>query len=260
LLTDTSTQQHAQIQELLARRQEDLERMVQLQGQLLAARAGAARVTFVDVRGIGKPSNFTSETKHFASWSFKLGNFLEGLLPGMRGALQWAQEREEAIESLDDLWNVKKLSIREIVQVTGLSRNLVERTVAKNGWPLRRPSKYLTISTEELLDLHSRMSLAQIADHFYISPSTVSLLFKRHNIRVSGGRRSSLLAGDEKEIEKLWKEGKKIREIAEWLGVADHVIAPWVGLFNNRKRTQAYHEKEAENGDLGAPAKDPRTV
>jgi hypothetical protein len=203
------------------------------------------------------PENFTKQTAPpLAPNSLNLLDLVEG----EKQKDPNFQRQKEAIESLDDLWNVKKLSIREIVQVTGLSRNLVERTVAKNGWPPRRPSKYLTISTEELLDLHSRMSLAQIADHFYISPSTVNLLFKRHNILVCGGRRSSLLAGDEKEIEKLWKEGKKIREIAEWLGVADHVIAPWVGLFNNRKRTQAYHGKEAENGDPGAPAKDPRTV
>ena len=170
------------------------------------------------------------------------------------------QGQKEAIESLYDLWNVQKLSLSRIIRITGLSRYLIEQTIAKNNWPLHRPSKFGHISTEELKNLYVNKTIEQIADHFCSSPNTVRSLFKRHKIPVGGGRRSSLLKGDEEEIEKLWKEGKKIDEIADWLGVPRHVISPWIGILNNRKKTQAYHEKEAENGDLGAPAKDPRTV
>ena len=54
-------------------------------------------MTFVDVKGIGKPSTFSSEPRQFSSWSFKLGNFLEGVLGGIKEAIEWAQEQDTVI-------------------------------------------------------------------------------------------------------------------------------------------------------------------
>ena len=74
----------------------DLQRAVDLQAQVIALASAAAaskpRVTFVDVKGIGKPTTFNSEVKSFPTWSFKLGNFLEGILKGMKDGLEWAAD------------------------------------------------------------------------------------------------------------------------------------------------------------------------
>ena len=79
-----------------------LQQMVELQGrvvELTAAQTQARRVTFVDVKGIGKPSSFASDSKQFSAWRFKLGNFLEGIMSGMREGLEWAQDQDTMIES-----------------------------------------------------------------------------------------------------------------------------------------------------------------
>ena len=59
-----------------------------MQATAASSRASQSRVTFVDVKGIGKPTTFSSEPRQFGSWSFKLGNFLEGILGGMKDALE----------------------------------------------------------------------------------------------------------------------------------------------------------------------------
>ena len=73
------------VQDLGALRNTDLQREVDLQGQLLAAQR--SRVTFVVVKSIGKPATFSSEPGQVGAWALKLGNFLEGVSGGMKAAL-----------------------------------------------------------------------------------------------------------------------------------------------------------------------------
>ena len=67
----------------------DMQRTMDLQAQVITMATAAAaasskpqlaRVAFVDTKGIGKPATFGSDLKQFLTWSFKLGNFLEGIL------------------------------------------------------------------------------------------------------------------------------------------------------------------------------------
>ena len=72
-------------------RNADVQRMVDLQGQLLAAQG--SRVTFVDVKGIGmQPATFSSEPRQFGAWALMLGNLLEGALSVMHAALDMGAE------------------------------------------------------------------------------------------------------------------------------------------------------------------------
>ncbi len=74
----------------------DMQRTLDLQAQVITMATAAAasskpqlaRVTFVDTKGIGKPATFGSELEQFPTWSFKLGNFLEGILKGMKDGLE----------------------------------------------------------------------------------------------------------------------------------------------------------------------------
>ncbi len=40
---------------------------------------------------------FISEPRQFSNWSLKLGNFLEGILGGMKEAFEWAQDQDITI-------------------------------------------------------------------------------------------------------------------------------------------------------------------
>ena len=76
-----------------------MQRALDLQTQVIALATSAAtstktRVTFVDTKGIGKPTTFSSEPRQFPKWSFKLGNFLEGILKGMKDGLEWAADQD----------------------------------------------------------------------------------------------------------------------------------------------------------------------
>src|SRR5665648_216793 len=97
LLTTQSEQHQRRAEELHQLRTADLQRMVELQSQVIGARQAKARVTFVDIKGIGKPSTFSSEPRQFGPWAFKLGNFLEGIESVMKDALEWAQDQETTI-------------------------------------------------------------------------------------------------------------------------------------------------------------------
>eukprot|EP00959_Pyramimonas_sp_CCMP1952_P422722 8855370-Pyramimonas_sp.AAC.1 len=76
--------------------------MTALQATVTADReARKQKVQFVDVKGIGKPTVFSSDMKAWSSWSFKLGNFLEGIMSGAKEALEYCQDQEEALTEED---------------------------------------------------------------------------------------------------------------------------------------------------------------
>ncbi len=100
VLTRAAEQQGLELRAAEASRAISLQ---QIQAQVIAqataasSRASQSRMTFVDVKGIGKPTTLSSELRQFGSWSFKLGNFLEGILGGMKEALEWAQDQDSVI-------------------------------------------------------------------------------------------------------------------------------------------------------------------
>ena len=69
-------QEQEAVRDLAVLRNADLQGMVELQGQLLAAHR--SRVTSVDVRCNGKPATLISQTRPFGARARKFGNFLEG--------------------------------------------------------------------------------------------------------------------------------------------------------------------------------------
>ena len=77
-----------------AQRAEELARMVRLQDQLLERKT---KTQFVDVKSIGKPSNFYSDIQKFNTWALKLGSFLESIQDGMKAALEHVQDQEVKI-------------------------------------------------------------------------------------------------------------------------------------------------------------------
>ena len=77
-LTTQLANQGTNMRSLEAARVQYMHTMIDMQGKLMAKAAETSRVRFVDVKGIGRPSVFHYEVKAWSSWSFKLGNFLEG--------------------------------------------------------------------------------------------------------------------------------------------------------------------------------------
>ncbi len=67
LLTSTAEKQEHELRAAEASRTILLQQMIDLQAQVIAqasaSRAGPSRVTFVDVKGIGKPATFSSEPR-----------------------------------------------------------------------------------------------------------------------------------------------------------------------------------------------------
>ena len=82
-LQEAAQQQQEAVHNLEAPRNADLQRMVCLQGQLLAAQRSCA--TLVDVKGIGKPATWflNSELRQFGACALKLSNFLDAVIKGL---------------------------------------------------------------------------------------------------------------------------------------------------------------------------------
>ena len=102
-LTTQLARQDNTMRQLELARVQDMHTVIDLQSKLMAKAAEASRVRFVDVKGIGKPSTFHSEVKAWSSWTFKPGNFLEGITLGMKDALEWCQERDTTVTSTTQL-------------------------------------------------------------------------------------------------------------------------------------------------------------
>ena len=60
------------------------------------------RDTLIDTKGFGRPSSFGAGTqpeleKKFPVWSRKVHNFIVGVYPDMKDALEWAMESQKEI-------------------------------------------------------------------------------------------------------------------------------------------------------------------
>ena len=87
-LTAELTRQRDLMNTVQAQRMQDLEAMTKLQQTIITEReASKKRVQLVDVKGIGKPSVYNSDMKSWSSWAFKLQNFMEGVVSGIKEAL-----------------------------------------------------------------------------------------------------------------------------------------------------------------------------
>jgi hypothetical protein len=144
VLTQQAELQQANIREMDLKRTQDLQGMIALQAQVIAAGNKKTRTTFVDIKGIGKPSTFSSETKQFGTWAFKLGNFLEGVLSGMKDAIEWAQEQDTVIldaspiDALLDGADHRDMG-RQLYAVLaqlceGEALDLVQNVINSDGW------------------------------------------------------------------------------------------------------------------------------
>lgn len=99
-------QMHQQQSQMNQQQHANLERLVEMQGIVVKLQdrpESPKRVTFLVIKGIGKPPTFASGPQQFSSWSFKLGNFLEGIVARMKDALGWAQEQEKDTRDLEEL-------------------------------------------------------------------------------------------------------------------------------------------------------------
>ena len=110
-LTNDMAVQRQQFDAERAQRAGEYQQLLQQQQQITTSllEQQARRQGLVDNKGIGKPNSFNSDKKSWSSWSFRLANFLENLRPGMKKALDWAQE--EAAEIGDDINNVDMVSM-----------------------------------------------------------------------------------------------------------------------------------------------------
>ena len=145
-LTQHAEQQQAIIEEMTRGRVQAAEQMVALQARMLDLTvARPTRVTFVDLKGIGKPSNYSGDPRTFAGWAFKLGNFLEGIVAGMKKALEVAADHDEPIEDpvavtteLPAGTDVRDVGRQLYAVLAQLCENealdLVQTTQDSNGW------------------------------------------------------------------------------------------------------------------------------
>jgi hypothetical protein len=134
----------------------DMQRTMDLQAQVITMAAAAAatkpqlaRVTFVDTKGIGKPATFSSELKQFPTWSFKLGNFLEGILKGMKDGLEWAADQDSLILDLTPLETILEpgVDVKDAGRQTyavlaqlcdGEALDLIQNVIGSDGWEAYR--------------------------------------------------------------------------------------------------------------------------
>ena len=88
-----------------------------LPAQLATALQREPRRTFIDVRGLGKPSVFNNEEKSFGVWARKREIYVVGVYPDLRSILPWcceqdqpvaaAQVQAEGVITLSDIGQVK---------------------------------------------------------------------------------------------------------------------------------------------------------
>lgn len=108
-LNDMQQRHQAQLQQqqaqLTQQQNATLRQLIEMQGIVvkLQKRPESKRITIVVVEGIGKPSTCAADPTQFSSLAFKPGNFLEGMVAGMKEALDWVQEQEKEIKDLSEL-------------------------------------------------------------------------------------------------------------------------------------------------------------
>ena len=108
-LTAELTRQRDLVNTVQAQRMQDLEAMTRLQQTIITEReSNKKRVQLVDVKGIGKPSVYNSDMKSWSSWSFKLQNFMEGVVSGIKEALDYVQDQEETLtqDNMDEIQEI----------------------------------------------------------------------------------------------------------------------------------------------------------
>ncbi len=71
MLTAEASTQRDNLRAMEQQRTTDKQNMIALQQQVIAAGQRKERPSFVDVKGIGKPSTFSSEPRQFGTWAFK---------------------------------------------------------------------------------------------------------------------------------------------------------------------------------------------
>ena len=158
LLTKEAERSQAATALLENQRFVDMQRTMDLQAQVITMAAAVtaaskkpqlARVTFVDTKGIGKPATFGSELKQFPTWSFKLGNFLEGILKGMKDGLEWAADQDSLILDLTPLETILEpgVDVKDAGRQTyavlaqlcdGEALDLIQNVIGSDGWEAYR--------------------------------------------------------------------------------------------------------------------------
>jgi hypothetical protein len=165
------------------------------------------RVRFIDVKGIGRPSNFTNDMRQFPSWSFKLGNFLEGSVKGMKGALECAQDQDEDADS-EELRAILPEGVdpeeagRQLFTVLaqlceGESLDLVQTTQRSGGWAAWRAIAK-RVDPTGIGRWRSIMSKLLQPGSFAVKDLTSALVKWEDQVRMYERRTSKELPGDVK--------------------------------------------------------------
>ena len=89
------TNHHAALEAQLRGQQNIAQRLAELPGAITTVlnRAQApTRRMLVDPTGLGKPPVFSGREEDFYVWAKKVGNYVSGVFPNLRGALSFAVE------------------------------------------------------------------------------------------------------------------------------------------------------------------------
>ena len=75
-----------------------------------SGKSGESSFSLVDTRGISKPGVFNNRRDTWPSWSFRLGNFLEGAASGFSKILEWAADESHIIDDAIDGMDAKTIA------------------------------------------------------------------------------------------------------------------------------------------------------
>ena len=123
---------------------------------------------------------------------------------------------ELAKEAREDGW-----AFREIAEMFGVSRNVIERGFTRRGW--HKPKAELNWDTGYAIELYRQgWTFQAIAKAVGISENGVWNFLVRRGIHKPHTKR---VEWDEIQGLKLWKSGKSLTEISKTLGVALGVVS-----------------------------------
>ena len=77
------------------------------------------RRILVDPKGLGKPPVFPGREEHFYVWTKKVGNYVSGVLPNVRGALTFAAESQDVVTAATVAIGVPELEVEMSVKIDG---------------------------------------------------------------------------------------------------------------------------------------------
>ena len=112
--------QNAALEAQLISQQNMAQGLAELPGPIttvLSRSHAPTRRMLVDPKGLGKPPMFSGREEDFNVWTKKIGNYVSGVFPNVRGALAFASESQDVVTGATVAIGVPELGVETSAEI-----------------------------------------------------------------------------------------------------------------------------------------------